>query len=95
MRSVPRRLRLASQAAIVPALLAFWGITLLTRNTSPRRPAMDNSAVDNWYDSGRRTGSWTPYVNNRDVNNTLVPKDAWPAEARTVIDRSGIEPEKH
>ena len=56
---------------------------------------MDNSAVDNWYDSGRRTGSWTPYVNNRDVNNTLVPKDAWPAEARTVIDRSGIEPEKH
>jgi len=59
-----------------------------------RRTAMDNEAVDNWYDSGRRTGSWTPYLNNRDVNNTLTPKGAWPAEARAVIDRSGIEPEK-
>jgi len=61
---------------------------------APRRTAMDNEAVANWYDSGRRTGSWTPYLNNRDVNNTLTPKDAWPAEARAVIDRSGIEPEK-
>ena len=61
---------------------------------APRRTAMDNEAVANWYDSGRRTGSWTPYLNNRDVNNTLTPKGAWPAEARAVIDRSGIEPEK-
>jgi len=61
---------------------------------APRRTAMDNSAVDNWYDSGRRTGSWTPYLNNRDVNNMLVPKAEWPAEARAIIDRSGIEPEK-
>ena len=61
---------------------------------APRRTAMDNSAVDNWYDSGRRTGSWTPYLNNRDVNNMLTPKGAWPAEARAIIDRSGIEPKK-
>ena len=61
---------------------------------APRRTAMDNEAVANWYDSGRRTGSWTPYLNNRDVDNTLTPKGAWPAEARAVIDRSGIEPEK-
>ncbi|MBW8745013.1 MAG: right-handed parallel beta-helix repeat-containing protein [Sphingomonas sp.] len=63
-------------------------------NIAPRRTAMDNDAIGNWYDSGRRTGSWTPYLNNRDVNNMLVAKDAWPAEARTIIDRSGIEPEK-
>jgi hypothetical protein len=62
---------------------------------APRRTAQDNTATGNWYDSGRRTGSWTEYLGNRDINNSLVAKDAWPAEARAVIDRSGIEPEKH
>jgi len=62
---------------------------------APRRTAQDNAATGNWYDSGRRTGSWTEYLGNRDINNSLVAKDAWPAEARAVIDRAGIEPEKH
>ena len=62
---------------------------------APRRTAMDNAATGNWYDSGRRTGAWTPYLNNRDADNLLVAKNAWPADARSVIERSGIEPEKH
>ncbi|MEO9130199.1 MAG: right-handed parallel beta-helix repeat-containing protein [Sphingomonas sp.] len=62
---------------------------------APRRTAQDNIATGNWYDSGRRQGSWTEYLGNRDINNSLVAKGAWPAEASAVIDRSGIEPEKH
>jgi hypothetical protein len=60
---------------------------------APRRTAMDNSAVGNWHDSGKRTGSWTEYLNNRDIDNSLVAPGSWSAEARAVIDRSGIEPE--
>ncbi|MDE8431630.1 hypothetical protein PCJ44_28990, partial [Klebsiella pneumoniae] len=30
-------------------------------NLAPRRTAMDNLAIGNWHDSGRRTGAWTPY----------------------------------
>jgi hypothetical protein len=61
---------------------------------APRRTAMDNLATGNWYDSGRRTGSWTEYLRNREVDNKAVAKGSWPAEARAIIDRSGIEPEK-
>lgn len=63
-------------------------------DVAPRRTAMDNLATGNWYDGGRRTGLWNDYVNNRAVENSLVDKGAWPAEARAVIDRAGIEPEK-
>ena len=38
MRSVLSRFRLRSQAATVPAREAFCGSTLLTMNTSSRRP---------------------------------------------------------
>lgn len=61
---------------------------------APRRTAMDNSVTGNWYDSGRRNGSWTPYLNNREVDNILVPKGNWPAAASAVIANAGIEPEK-
>src|SRR5207249_9463509 len=40
MRSVSSRLRLRSQALIVPARVACSGSTLLTRKTSSRRPAI-------------------------------------------------------
>lgn len=60
---------------------------------APRRTAMDNLAIGNWYDSGRRTGDWTPYPNNRAVDNVLVPRGQWPEAARQVIAEAGIEPE--
>jgi hypothetical protein len=63
-------------------------------NLAPRRTAMDNIATGNWYDSGRRTGIWTTYVNNRDIDNVKVAPGAWPAAAQDVIARAGIEPEK-
>ena len=61
---------------------------------APRRTAQDNSAVGNWHDSGRRTGAWTEYLNNRDIENIEVPKGKWPAAAQQVIARAGIEPEQ-
>ncbi|WP_084583225.1 pectate lyase [Sphingomonas azotifigens] len=64
------------------------------QDVAPRRTAMDNLATGNWYDSGRRTGLWTDYVHNSETDNSRVAKGAWPAAARAVIDRAGIEPEK-
>jgi hypothetical protein len=59
---------------------------------APRRTAMDNVATGNWYDSGRLQGSWTDYLNNRASNNMKVQTGAWPAEAREVMKRSGVQP---
>ncbi|AOH83112.1 pectate lyase [Sphingomonas panacis] len=61
---------------------------------APRRTAMDNTAIGNWHDSGRRTGLWTPYVNNRDIDTLAVAPGAWPDAAKDVIAHAGIEPEK-
>ena len=60
----------------------------------PRRTALDNSAVGNWYNSGRVTGSWTNYLNNALVGNVAVKGSNWPAAARGVIARSGAQSEK-
>ena len=59
----------------------------------PRRTALDNNAVGNWYNSGRITGSWTRYLNNNLVGNVAVKGTNWPAAARAVIARSGVQPE--
>lgn len=61
-------------------------------DVAPRRTALDNVARDNWYDSGRRNGSWTEYLNNQSVGNVKVEPGQWPAEARAVMGRAGIEP---
>ncbi len=59
---------------------------------APRRTAFDNVARDNWYDSGRRSGSWTEYLNNQAIGNVKIDKGRWPTAAREVIERAGIEP---
>jgi hypothetical protein len=56
----------------------------------PRRTSLDNSAVGNWYNSGRVTGSWTKYLGNNLVGNIAVKGQNWPAAARNVIARSGV-----
>jgi hypothetical protein len=56
----------------------------------PRRTSLDNSAVGNWYNSGRVTGSWTKYLANNLVGNIAVKSQNWPAAARNVIARSGV-----
>lgn len=56
----------------------------------PRRTALDNKAVGNWYNSGRVTGSWTKYLNNNLVGNVAVSGRNWPPAARDVIAKSGV-----
>jgi hypothetical protein len=41
----------------------------------PRRSPTDNTAIANWYNSGRITGSCTPYFNNRLIDNVEVTDD--------------------
>ena len=60
----------------------------------PRRTALDNAAIGNWYNSGRVTGSWTKYLGNNLVGNVAVRGGHWPAPAREVIAKSGIRPEQ-
>jgi hypothetical protein len=60
----------------------------------PRRTALDNTAIGNWYNSGRITGSWTKYLNNNLVGNIAVTGGNWPAAARGVIANSGVRPEQ-
>jgi hypothetical protein len=54
---------------------------------------MDNSAIGNWRNTGRLTGSWTGYLNNRLVDNVEVSNTDWPDAARDVITRSGVQAE--
>ncbi len=56
---------------------------------APRRTAMDNSAMGNWYNSGRLNGEWSDYLNNTIRDNTSVKEDSWPATARGIISASG------
>jgi hypothetical protein len=63
-------------------------------NVLPRRTALDNRAVRNWYNSGRVTGSWTEYLSNSLAGNVRVRGKNWPAAAREVIAKSGVRPEQ-
>lgn len=59
----------------------------------PRRTAMDNTAVANWRNGGRISGDWSAYLNNRLTDNIEVNNSDWPAGAREVIARSGVQPD--
>lgn len=61
----------------------------------PSRTALDNVAKGNWLDSGKRTGTWTNYLNNRDIDNVRVAKGQWPEDARMVMRQSGVTPPKN
>ena len=60
----------------------------------PRRTALDNTATGNWYNSGRTTGSWSNYTNDIASANVRVKGNNWPAAARDVIAKSGIQSER-
>ncbi len=60
---------------------------------APKRTAMDNSAIGNWYNSGRLQGAWTGYLNNSATGNVAVEGQAWPAAARDVMRRAGVRPD--
>jgi len=76
---------------VIDGVGGVW-LTLNTQGQiAPRRTALDNVATGNWYNSGKLTGEWSAFLNNRAVDNVKVEGDAWPAAARAVIAGSGVE----
>jgi hypothetical protein len=69
----------------------------LTVNTQddywPLRSSMDNRAVGNWYTPSKVTGKWDDYNDNVLESNRLIVNDAWPAEAKSVMEHAGIQKE--
>lgn len=59
----------------------------------PLRTTVDNRAIGSWHNSTDVGGIWTPYVNNMIEDDHLVLGNAWPAEARRVMQQAGLEPE--
>lgn len=58
----------------------------------PLRISPDNTAVNNWHDSSKTGGMWTNYENDRILDDHLITNGQWPADARTIMHDSGIEP---
>ena len=58
----------------------------------PLRISPDNTAIDNWHDSGKVGGLWTNYQNDLILDDHLVIAGAWPAQAQQVMKDSGVEP---
>jgi hypothetical protein len=57
----------------------------------PLRVSTDNLAVGNWFSTGKVTGSWDEYYDNRLEANQHERPGQWPEAARRVIENSGIE----
>lgn len=58
----------------------------------PLRISPDNTAIDNWHDSTKTGGMWTNYENDLILDDHFIAGEQWPAEARSVMHNSGIEP---
>jgi hypothetical protein len=69
-----------------------WLNNNTVKSAYPMRISIDNRAVGNWHNSDKIGGRWNVYQNNLILADHLVQGDAWPAEARHVMDRAGIEP---
>jgi hypothetical protein len=57
----------------------------------PLRVTLDNTATGNWHDGTVVGGLWDAYHNNPIVDDHLVQRGNWPAEARAVMANAGIE----
>ncbi|MBC9035094.1 right-handed parallel beta-helix repeat-containing protein [Sphingomonas sp. JC676] len=71
---------------------AKWLNVNTVRGSFPERISPDNTATGNWHNTTEIGGMWDAYQNNLIVDDHLVKGTAWPAEARKVMDASGIEP---
>lgn len=68
--------------------LGLWVDLNALDGAHPRRTAADNVARGNWHNAGKANGSWSDYANSRLVDNVAVEGQAWPEDARKVIDRA-------
>jgi uncharacterized protein YndB with AHSA1/START domain len=58
----------------------------------PLRISTENRAEDNWHNGTRVGGLWTNYEDDMILQDHLVKDDAWPVEARTIMQNAGVEP---
>jgi hypothetical protein len=58
----------------------------------PLRISPDNTAVANWHNGTKIGGLWNNYQDNLILDDHLVTGSDWPAEAKTIMQESGIEP---
>lgn len=58
----------------------------------PMRITIDNKAVGNWHNSMEIGGRWNVYQNDLILDDHPVKGQAWPADAKAVMDAAGIEP---
>jgi hypothetical protein len=61
-------------------------------NALPLRVTLDNTATGNWHDGTTVGGLWDAYHNNPILEDHTVQGDNWPAAARAVMAKAGIEP---
>jgi hypothetical protein len=57
----------------------------------PLRATTDNQAFRNWYAPAKVRGSWDEYNNNLARDNQLLKSGAWPAAAKRIAERAGIQ----
>lgn len=69
-----------------------WLNVNTVRGSFPERISPDNTATGNWHNTTEVGGMWDAYQNNLILDDHLVKGATWPAEARKVMDASGIEP---
>ena len=70
---------------------SLWLFANVMPDMYPMRVTIDNKAVGNWHNQAASKG-WDEYNDNIISDDHLISGKAWPAEARRVIDNSGIEP---
>ena len=57
----------------------------------PLRVTTDNQAFGNWYSDAKMRGSWDEYHDNVARDNRLLKPGAWPAAAKEIVERAGIQ----
>ena len=71
-----------------------WLNNNTVKSANPMRITIDNKAIGNWHNSDETGGQWFVYQNDLILDDHPVAGDNWPAEARAVMQASGIEPGK-
>lgn len=67
-----------------------WPNNNTVKSAYPMRITIDNRAIGNWHNSDEIGGRWNVYQNNLILDDHLVKGSAG-SEARTVMERAGIE----
>jgi hypothetical protein len=68
-----------------------WLNNNTVKSAYPMRISIDNKAIGNWHNSDEIGGRWNVYQNNLILDDRRVQGGLWPAEARAIMEKAGIE----